>query len=330
VRRSAAALLAVLALLSGCSAPPAGNPQAQGPPSWVLGALYPLSGPQGDGGREELSGVQLAVAMVNAQGGVDGHLIALDVRSAPSVAEAKAQARSLMADHRQIVLGTYGSVLAIPAAEVVSPAGATYWETGAVTDALTVPQRTHVFRVAPDGGSLGRLAADFVAQVVAPRLGVPPSRLTVIELYENDVYGRSVGLGGIAESRALGMTVVDVLPYDAARADFVELARRIKSEHPRILLTASYLQDALAFRDASRQVGLHVDAAVGTSSAYCLPAFARTLGSRAIGLFAADKPDHGINQSGLRPEARALLERAQREYARRHGGRSMGMSAMGG
>src|SRR2546423_1360446 len=38
----------------------------------VIGAVYPLNGSQGPGGRAEFKGVRLAVDMVNRSGGVDG------------------------------------------------------------------------------------------------------------------------------------------------------------------------------------------------------------------------------------------------------------------
>jgi len=37
-----------------------------------IGAVYPLSGTQGPGGVEEFHGVQTAIALANADGGVDG------------------------------------------------------------------------------------------------------------------------------------------------------------------------------------------------------------------------------------------------------------------
>jgi len=54
---------------------------------------------------------------------------------------------------------------------------------------------------------------------------------------------------------------------------------------------------------------------IGTSSSYCMPAFGATLGEDAVGVYASDKPSAStINPAGLRPGARALLQRANDAY----------------
>jgi len=55
-------------------------------------------------------------------------------------------------------------------------------------------------------------------------------------------------------------------------------------------------------------------AAIGTSSAFCMDEFGTTLGSAAVGVFAADKPDGTINPSALSPAAQALLAQARGAY----------------
>ena len=40
-------------------------------------------------------------------------------------------------------------------------------------------------------------------------------------------------------------------------------------------------------------------AAIGTSSAFCMPAFGQLLGAASVGVFAADKPDDAISQAAL-------------------------------
>ncbi len=49
-----------------------------------IGAIYPLSGSQASGGREEYHGMQVAARMVNQLGGIQGKRITFVTTDAPS------------------------------------------------------------------------------------------------------------------------------------------------------------------------------------------------------------------------------------------------------
>ena len=76
----------------------------------------------------------------------------------------------------------------------------------------------------------------------------------------------------------------------------------------------------MALRRALVAQHLPLLANIGTSSSYCMPAFGRTLGAKAVGVFASDKPDAtALNPDGLQPAAAALLTRANTAYRERYG-----------
>jgi len=92
----------------------------------------------------------------------------------------------------------------------------------------------------------------------------------------------------------------------------------------------AYLEDGVALRREQVRQHLPLLASIGTSSSYCMPEFGALLGRDAVGLFASDKPDtHGINPSGLAPDARALLDRADAAYQKANG-HSMSAAALAG
>jgi branched-chain amino acid transport system substrate-binding protein len=105
---------------------------------------------------------------------------------------------------------------------------------------------------------------------------------------------------------------------------------RIGATRPDVLFVVAYLEDGVALRREQVRQHLPLLASIGTSSSYCMPAFGAMLGRDAVGLFASDKPDtHGINPTGLAPDARALLERADAAY-RKTNGHSMSAAALAG
>jgi len=306
--------LLALTLLAGCS-----PRDAHGSPV-RLGAIYPVSGPLALGGREEWQGVQLAAEIVNAQGGWRGHRIELVLRDSPSPEAAAAVVQELVDDQRvPVVLGAHSSPVAVEVARSVLRRGAIYWETGAVASDLLDQNHPYFFRTGVDGATLGMGSTRFTADVLAPRLGMQAKQVRVAALYVDDIYGRSVAQGAIAEAGRRGLPVVAELAYDPRAADYDGLVDAIARSSPDVLMVASYLEDGVALRRAALRRHLPIRAMVGTSSAFCLPAFGNILGQDAVGLYASDKPGSQINRAALRPEAARLLERVARDYRRRYG-----------
>jgi branched-chain amino acid transport system substrate-binding protein len=322
VRRLALVALSLFIVAVAC-----GQSQATSSNEIVLGAIYPLSGPQAVGGKEELAGVKAALQLVQAGGELHAQ-VRLEVVDANTPDAAAAAVDHLVRDeHVAAILGTYGSTLSAAASARAEELKTVYWETGAVADPITT-QRHYVFRTVATGSSLGRMAVTFTHEVLVPDYRVQSPRVAVIRV--NDVYGRSVGGGEQALASTLGMSVVDVIEYDPHAYDPAVIAARVAADHPDFLWDVSYLDDGVSIWQALLRDHVTLKAAVGTSSAFCMPDFAKRLGSGAVGVYAADKPDADISAGALSPVGRALLDRARATYARRNGGASMSIPAVAG
>ena len=306
-----AALLAPL--LASCT----GHPAASGDVIRV-GAIYPLSGSQGPGGLAEFRGVQIAADMVNASGGVDGKRIQLVPVDAPASSTAAPAVNILRRKGIHFVVGSYGSTISEPAAAAAARNGMLFWETGAV-GMMAAPDRGRlVFRVAPSGATLGKAAISFIATVVARRLHRDPRTLRFAVTNVDDLYGNEVADGAVAELRRRHMDLVGRFPYDEHTLNPDALAKRIASVHPDVLFASAYVDDGVAVRRALVRRHVHLLAAIGSSSSYCMPAFGRRLGADAVGLFASDKPDAGVlDPASLDDSARLLLSRANGRYSAR-------------
>ena len=342
---------AVAVALSGCSTS-SGTPAAtSAAPPLEIGAIYPLSGPQGGGGVSEERGVALAVDYVNQHGGVHGRQIKLDVIDVPTAESVPPAMAVLAARHIQLVGGTHGSTMSAVAAQEAQRNGQLVWETGAVgnldmshasnssadgtsnptagdtdwTTGNTSPApvagmgRTF-FRMSPQGASLGRAGIDFVLRQLAPRLPGHP-QLRVAVAYVEDAYGQAVAQGVIDQIHADHVELAGVFPYPEYGADFTSIARAIKRSGADALYASSYLADGEALRRATIAQHDPLIASVGTSSSYCLPEFGQQLQGAAVGLFASDKAAaYSINPAGLLPEGRTTLAWAQSEWARQYSG----------
>ena len=308
--RRLAIVMLVLSIAAAC---------AQNHPSnqLVLGAIYPLSGPQAPGGKAELAGVQAALKLSQAN-------LRLQVIDATTPEAASAAVDKLVHDyHVPAILGTYGSTLSAAASARAEELKTVYWETGAVADPITA-QRHYVFRTVATGSALGRIAVTFTHDVLMPRSNVPAPRAAVVRV--NDIYGRSVGGGEQELAQKLGINVVDVIEYAPGAFDAEVIAARLAQDRIDFLWDVSYLDDGVAIWQAVLKNKVPVKAAIGTSSAFCMPEFGRRLGSDAIGVYAADKPDSDISASALSPSGQALLAKAKAAF----GGTTMDIPAVAG
>ncbi len=283
----------------------------------VLGAIYPLSGPQAQGGREELAGVQAALR-------VSGANLRLQVIDAITPAQASAAVDTLVSRyHVPAILGTYGSTLSAAASARAEAMKTVYWETGAVADPITA-QRKYVFRTVATGSSLGRMAVTYSHDVLVPQHHLVAPTAVVVRV--NDIYGRSVGGGEEALAKRDGIAVVDVIEYNPSAYDPSAIAARIAADRPDFLWDVSYLDDGVAIWRALLADRVTFTGAIGTSSAFCMPAFSQLLGAGSIGVYAADKPDGDVSAGAVSASGRALLAKAKVAY----GNSSMEIPAVAG
>ncbi|TAM67433.1 MAG: amino acid ABC transporter substrate-binding protein, partial [Chloroflexota bacterium] len=227
-----------------------------------IGAVFPLSGDADVvalAGQERL-GVRLAADFTNADGGIGGRSIALDVHDLPDAAAAPAAVAALRADGVPLIIGAYSSDLSMAASSAANAAGIVYWEAGAVADQLTGRGLPLVFRVGADGARLGTNSAQFTALELAPRLDLSPARVRVAVVAANDAYASSVADAAVAETRALGLDLTARIDYDLDLPRWPEVMRALAASRPDVVILASHIPDGVAFVKALDAAQLKVGA----------------------------------------------------------------------
>ena len=289
------------------------------PPKLVLGAVYPTGGSHAQGGIDEYRGVLLAVEYVNARGGVNGRAVEVVLEPADAPDRAPAAVAALARRRVPVVLGSYGSNISQPAADAARARGLVFWETGAVGDlSMASTDDPLVFRFPPTGETLGRAAVEHAVDRAIPLLGRNPARLRYGVTYVDDVYGRSVGNGALAEIRDRGLRLAGTYPYSLASMNLPALVRQMKHDGVQVLFVSSYLADGIEMRRQMVRQQLALVASVGTSSSYCMHEFGEALGADAVGLYASDKPDgHVLDPARLDPDAGERLAWARETFATR-------------
>lgn len=306
-RRSLLLLVGVslTACVPSSSAPavyPAGEPIR-------IGAVFPLAGNAAVLAGYELRGTQIAMDMVNADGGVAGRPIELEIRDLQRASDAPAVMSSLRDSGIQLVIGAYGSDLSIAASQAAASAGLMYWEAGAVADRLTGRGLPLVFRVGASGTNLGSNSARFAATELARQLGVAASRLRIAIVAADDQYARSVADAAGSTADSFGMPIVLRTTYSLIVPNWDKVMVDLAAAAPDVIILASHIPDGVAFRRAMLTSGLKVGALIGSTMAECDPDFAGDLGADAIGIFASDRPTAGFQRTALSRAAQDIYDR---------------------
>ncbi len=292
---------------------------AAGPVPFRVGAIFPLSGSTAPDSSDEYLGATLAEQMQNADGGIGGHPISLDLRDVEDQAQIPAAVSSLQADGVPVVIGAYSSQLSIPAAAAVSAAGMVYWETGAVADRVTGQGSPLVFRVGVNGAELGANAGKFMLDQLVPRMGIPTGKIRVYFVTADDDYGHSVADATRTALEAGGMHISGESVYNPYTPSWAPVMHALAAAKPDILVLSSHIQDGIAFRRAFLAAGLQVKVFMGTTMAQCDQDFGNVLGAAAVGVFASDRPQGDFNPGALDPQARSLYDRFAALWKQRTG-----------
>lgn len=303
-------LLGVAALAACLATADAGHAQE----TVRIGALYPLTGNLAVLGNENLAGAKIAVDMINEAGGVGGKQVELVTGDATTPDKAQSEAERLSSlENLQVITGTYSSGLSYAASQVVERRGGIYWETGGISDGLTKRGFKNYFRVVFTASQNGELAATISKEIIAAKLGKAPGDLKLLVVHEDSDYGTSVATAAESKAKELGFNVIDRLPYKATSTDLAPLVLRMKAGAPDIVIASSYANDALLIQRQMKQIGVNVQAFIGTGGIYGLSSFGEGLGTAVNGIFDTEGSAK-VNSSALSDDAKGLLAEFKKRF----------------
>src|SRR5207247_223091 len=260
--KAVGALLVAIAL-TGCasaspsaSAPGSAASSPPGDPDAIrIGAVFPLHGNAAGLAAQELRGVQIAAEFANADGGIGGRRVIVDVRDLASRDDAATVMAQLKAEGVGVVVGAYSSDLSMAASEAADEAGLVYWEAGAVADQLTGRGLPMVFRVGASGTNLGSNSASFAARVLTPRLGkASRAALRLAIVAAEDDYARSVADAAAKAAGSAGLDIVTRQSYNLTLPQWPKLMAELVRQLPDVVILASHIPDGIAFRRATAAV----------------------------------------------------------------------------
>lgn len=209
-----------------------------------IGAINPYSGPLALYGTEVTRGYELAVDQINASGGVLGKKVELVRGDATNPQQGIATVEQLATrDKVDMFLGTYISGISLTASDAALRYNKLYWETNAVSNALTERGLPNFIRSGPDGAAFATTSANVLRNLIAPNLKKDIKDLKVWLESEDSIYGT-----GIVEAQKkllteMGAKIVGIGAHSARSIDLNDTVLRAKQAAPDVVVQTGYVPD---------------------------------------------------------------------------------------
>jgi branched-chain amino acid transport system substrate-binding protein len=223
---------------------------AENAKTFRIGVITSLTGSTAAFGQAHKNGYAVAVAELNARGGVLGKPIELlyyDDQSKPDQA-VQGVAKLVDQDHVPIILGSFSSENTRAIVPAVTQKHVPLIMPTATADNVMESGSPWTFRICAGSNAYASATVDFLTHNGAPK--------TLAIVYENTNFGQANGKAMSKVATAAGMTVVDEEAYQASSPDYKALLQRVQAKDPEVVYFASYLLDATTLMRQSEQVGL--------------------------------------------------------------------------
>jgi branched-chain amino acid transport system substrate-binding protein len=285
-----------------------------------IGALFPFTGSLALLGNESFNGATIAADMVNDRGGLWSKKIewvkgdGVDPKKAMTECE-----RLISVEKLRIIFGTYSSSLSYAASEVAERNKVIYWEQGAIADPITARGFKYLFRICTKASRHGIIAADFANEVIAPKLQIDPKKMKVAVVFEDSLYGTTVGSNAANQALKIGMKVVATESYNHKTLDLSPVVMILKARNPDVIIATNYPEDGLLFWRQAKDLDLNVKAFIGTGACHSMPDWARTFGEEGNYIFNSDDPSVGVNPNALTEKIRAIRKEYEVRFNKKFG-----------
>ena len=217
----------------------------------------------GRAGRAYSNGAELAVAQINASGGINGHMLERVVREDDgSVEDAVKQVdRLIKQDRIDVLTGSMLSNVALAVARKAASEKKLFVVGDALSDAITLDKgNRYTFRLRPSTYSLSTMLAEAAARLPARRWAV---------IAPNYEYGQSAVANfklQLKERRPDVEFVAEQWPA-LGKINGVEAAQAIRRTHPDAIFNATFGADLQQFALAGSSSGLFAESKVFSMSA---------------------------------------------------------------
>ena len=261
----------------------------------VIGTAGPLTGQYAIFGEQMVRGAEMAVADINAAGGVLGKTLVLELGDdACEAKQAVAVANQMANKGIAFMAGHFCSSTSIPASEVYYEEDIVQISPASTNPTLTEQGFDNVFRVCGRDDQQGEMAGQFLAKNFAGK------RFAV--LHDKTAYGKGLADETKKALNANGIQEVMYEAYPAGEKDYTALVSKLKAANIEVIYVGGYHTEAGLIVRQARQQGLQAQLVSG--DALVTEEFWSITGDAGEGTLFSFSPDPAKN-----PEAADVVAR---------------------
>jgi branched-chain amino acid transport system substrate-binding protein len=203
----------------------------------TIATAGPMTGQYAAFGEQMQRGAEMAVADLNAAGGVLGEQLQLVVGDdACDPKQAVAVANDFVGDGVIFVAGHFCSGSSIPASEVYTEEGILQISPASTNPALTEEGGDNVFRVCGRDDQQGQVAGQYIADNYADA--------TIAVIHDKSTYGKGLADETVKMLESLGITDVLYEAYTAGEQDYTALVTSLKNAAADVVYVGGYHTEA--------------------------------------------------------------------------------------
>ena len=270
----------------------------------VIGVFEPMTGPYAAGGQLTMEGINLAAEQVTEVLGRPIELVLIDNKS-EKVEASNAVSRLIQFNKASVIIGSYGSAVAIPGSEVANAAGVPMIGCSP-TNPLVTLGKPYAFRVCFIDPFQGSVMATFAANELGAKTAV------IIQDIASDY---SVGLSHYFQNSFKALTgdnksISGVISYQTGDQDFTAQLAYAQGKNPDVIFipAASYGEAALIIKQA-RELGIESQFLGGDT--WEVPEFLQVGGAAVEGSYFSTHFDVSVAPT---PKAAEFIEAFKAKY----------------
>jgi len=213
----------------------------------LIGATISDTGQLAEFGIQVRRGLTMWQAEVNERGGLLGkavELVLLDDQSSPAIAAGLYQ--QMVADGIELFVSPYSSSMTIAVRDTLGSADIAMVAIASAPEIWNQSEPRVFGAYTPANHNMD----PFLTLVAKHNL----SRVALA--WQDTEFPRAVAAGARVKAQSLGLEIVADTRYPASTTNFVALAKTLQQSAPDAVIVGSYLQDAIDFTKAAKQVSL--------------------------------------------------------------------------
>jgi len=209
-----------------------------------IGVLHPVTGALSYSGQQGRLGATLAIAEINAAGGIKalgGAKIDPVLGDAQSTPEGgNAEVEKMNGAGVAAIVGGYASSICLSASQAAARYDLPYIVDVGVVDSVVTRGLKNTFRFGPGFGVIAKTALD---NLVAINDQAGKAAKTVMIVHEDSAFGSGLAKLLNAQLPERGFQVLETIPHPTPTRDFNNVVLKIKAQNPDLVIPANYYNE---------------------------------------------------------------------------------------